>query len=239
MSTPNTPAPLNPRLERGLHERIFFLRASKMRTFQGLKYEVKGTRSTIYYVRVSTEEGATCTCRDYEYRRVRCKHIYFILKRIWKLDDLDKQKWTIAEIDREMREHKDIYNVEGLPPARLDLNHMPPRLPWIGEDCGVCYEEMKDIIAMLGIEELSTEDQQKVNRARRLEKFLTQPFHVAETFTGIQGKYVSLEETLRSFEDIADGKYDDIPEQAFYMVGNIEEALEQAEKMKSQKSKKS
>ncbi|MBN2372332.1 F0F1 ATP synthase subunit beta [bacterium] len=98
------------------------------------------------------------------------------------------------------------------------------------------YRDLQDLIAILGLEELSEEDRQIVTRARRLEKFLTQPFFVAETFTGIQGRYVSLEETLNGFEDIADGKYDDVPEQAFYMVGTIDEALKQAEKIKSKKS---
>jgi F-type H+-transporting ATPase subunit beta len=99
------------------------------------------------------------------------------------------------------------------------------------------YKELQDLIAILGLEELSEEDRNVVIRARKLEKFFTQPFFVAETFTGIPGKYVSLEETLKGFEEIADGKYDDVPEQAFYMVGTVEEALEQAEKMKSEKAK--
>ncbi|MFH0926777.1 MAG: F0F1 ATP synthase subunit beta [bacterium] len=99
------------------------------------------------------------------------------------------------------------------------------------------YKDLQDLIAILGLEELSEEDRQVVTRARRLQKFLTQPFFVAETFTGIQGKYVPLGETLKAFEDLTDGKYDHIPEQAFYMVGTIEEALEQAEKMKSQNDK--
>ena len=98
------------------------------------------------------------------------------------------------------------------------------------------YRDLQDLIAILGLEELSEEDRVVVTRARRLEKFLTQPFFVAETFTGIHGRYVSLEETLNGFEDIADGKYDDVPEQAFYMVGTVEEALKQADKMKSKKS---
>lgn len=94
------------------------------------------------------------------------------------------------------------------------------------------YRELQDLIAILGLEELSEEDRNVVVRARRLEKFFTQPMFVAETFTGMKGKYVSLEDTLKGFEEIADGKYDDVPEQAFYMVGTVEEALEQAEKMK-------
>lgn len=94
------------------------------------------------------------------------------------------------------------------------------------------YKELQDLIAILGLEELSEEDRTVVIRARKLEKFFTQPMFVAETFTGMKGKYVSLEDTLKGFEEIADGKYDDVPEQAFYMVGTVEEALEQAEKMK-------
>lgn len=98
------------------------------------------------------------------------------------------------------------------------------------------YKELQDLIAILGLEELSEEDRAVVVRARRLEKFFTQPMFVAETFTGMKGKYVSLEDTLKGFEEIADGKYDDVPEQAFYMVGTIEDALEQAEKMKAVKN---
>jgi F-type H+-transporting ATPase subunit beta len=101
------------------------------------------------------------------------------------------------------------------------------------------YKDLQDLIAILGLEELSEEDRIAVTRARRLQKFLTQPFHVAETFTGIQGRYVTLEETLDGFEAICDGKYDDMPEQAFYMVGNLEEALAQADKFKEmEKSEK-
>ncbi|MGA1844489.1 MAG: F0F1 ATP synthase subunit beta [bacterium] len=98
------------------------------------------------------------------------------------------------------------------------------------------YRDLQDLIAILGLEELSEEDRVVVTRARRLEKFLTQPFFVAETFTGIHGRYVSLEETLNGFEAIAEGQYDDVPEQAFYMVGTIDEALKQADKIKSKKS---
>jgi F-type H+-transporting ATPase subunit beta len=90
------------------------------------------------------------------------------------------------------------------------------------------YKELQDIIAILGMEELSAEDKVTVNRARRLQKFLSQPFFVAENFTGFPGKYVKLEDTIRSFREICEGKYDDLPEQAFYMVGSIEEAVEKA-----------
>ncbi len=90
------------------------------------------------------------------------------------------------------------------------------------------YKELQDIIAILGMEELSDEDKVTVSRARKIERFLSQPFHVAETFTGRPGKYVKVEDTVRGFKEICDGKYDDIPEQAFYMAGGIEEVLENA-----------
>ena len=94
------------------------------------------------------------------------------------------------------------------------------------------YKELQDIIAILGIDELSDEDKQIVARARRLQRFLSQPFHVAEQFTGRPGKYVKLEDTIRSFKEIVDGKHDALPEQAFYMQGTIEDVLEAAERMK-------
>ncbi len=90
------------------------------------------------------------------------------------------------------------------------------------------YKDLQDIIAILGIDELSDEDKLTVSRARRIQKFLSQPFFVAEQFTGIPGKYVKLEDSIRAFQEIAAGKYDDLPEQAFYMVGTIEEAQEKA-----------
>ena len=96
------------------------------------------------------------------------------------------------------------------------------------------YKELQDIIAILGIDELSEEDKMTVARARKIQKFLSQPFFVAEQFTGIPGKYVALTDTIRGFREIADGKHDDIPEQAFYMVGGIEEVLEQSEKLKAE-----
>jgi len=95
------------------------------------------------------------------------------------------------------------------------------------------YRELQDIIAILGMDELSEEDKVTVARARKLQKFLSQPFFVAEQFTGIPGRYVKLEDTIRGFREIVDGKHDHIPEQAFYMMGGIEEALERAEKMKA------
>ncbi|GAA5443783.1 ATP synthase subunit beta [Microbulbifer sp. NBRC 101763] len=94
------------------------------------------------------------------------------------------------------------------------------------------YKELKDIIAILGMDELSEEDKQTVARARKIERFLSQPFHVAEIFTGAPGKYVSLKETIRGFQGILNGEYDHMPEQAFYMVGTIDEAVEKANKTK-------
>ncbi|RME63239.1 MAG: F0F1 ATP synthase subunit beta, partial [Nitrospirae bacterium] len=93
------------------------------------------------------------------------------------------------------------------------------------------YKELQDIIAILGMEELSDEDKLIVARARKLQRFLSQPFHVAEQFTGRPGRYVKLEDTIKGFKGILEGKYDDLPEQAFYMVGTIEEAEEKAKQM--------
>jgi F-type H+-transporting ATPase subunit beta len=95
------------------------------------------------------------------------------------------------------------------------------------------YKELQDIIAILGIEELSDEDKITVARARKIQRFLSQPFHVAETFTGKAGKYVKLEDTVRGFKEICEGKHDDIPEQAFYMKGGIEEVVTAAKEMAS------
>ncbi|EPC00738.1 F0F1 ATP synthase subunit beta [Litchfieldella anticariensis FP35 = DSM 16096] len=94
------------------------------------------------------------------------------------------------------------------------------------------YKELKDIIAILGMDELSDEDKLTVARARKIQRFLSQPFFVAEVFTGSPGKYVSLKETIQGFQGILDGKYDELPEQAFYMVGTIDEAVEKANSMK-------
>ena len=93
------------------------------------------------------------------------------------------------------------------------------------------YKELKDIIAILGMDELSEEDKMAVARARKIERFLSQPFHVAGIFTGSPGKYVSLKDTIAGFQGILAGQYDDLPEQAFYMVGSIEEAVEKAQKL--------
>ncbi len=90
------------------------------------------------------------------------------------------------------------------------------------------YKELQDIIAILGIDELSEEDKVIVGRARRLQRFLSQPFFVAEQFTGLEGKFVELEDTIRSFKEVVEGRHDELPEQAFYLVGNIDEAVEKA-----------
>ena len=95
------------------------------------------------------------------------------------------------------------------------------------------YKDLQDIIAILGIDELSEEDKLTVARARKIERFLSQPFFVAQQFTGLEGKYVKIEDTIRGFKEIVEGKHDSIPEQAFYMMGTIEEVLEKAEKMKT------
>ena len=94
------------------------------------------------------------------------------------------------------------------------------------------YKELQDIIAILGMDELSEEDKETVNRARKIQRFLSQPFFVAEQFSGISGKYVKLEDTIKGFKEIIEGKHDDLPEQAFYMVGTIEEAVEKAKTLK-------
>jgi F-type H+-transporting ATPase subunit beta len=95
------------------------------------------------------------------------------------------------------------------------------------------YKDLQDIIAILGIDELSEDDKLTVARARKLQRFLSQPFFVAEQFTGFKGKYVPIADTIKGFKEIASGKYDDLPEQAFYMVGTIEEAVEKARGMQS------
>ncbi|MEW6194583.1 MAG: F0F1 ATP synthase subunit beta [Bacteroidota bacterium] len=95
------------------------------------------------------------------------------------------------------------------------------------------YKDLQDIINILGMDELSEDDKVVVRRARRIQRFLSQPFHVAEQFTGFQGKYVKLEDTVRSFKEILEGKHDDLPEQAFMYVGTIEEAVEKAKKLQS------
>ena len=97
------------------------------------------------------------------------------------------------------------------------------------------YRELQDIIAILGVEELSEEDKQVVARARRIERFLSQPFLVAEAFTGKKGNVTPLSETIRSFEEICDGKHDSLPEQAFMYVGPVEEAVAAAKRMESGK----
>ena len=93
------------------------------------------------------------------------------------------------------------------------------------------YKELRDIIAILGMDELAPEDKLAVARARKIQRFLSQPFFVAQVFTGTEGKYVSLKETIRGFKMIANGECDSLPEQAFYMVGSIDEAFEKAKKI--------
>ncbi len=95
------------------------------------------------------------------------------------------------------------------------------------------YKDLQDIIAILGMDELSEEDRLVVARARKIQRFLSQPFHVAEVFTGTPGVYVQLQDTIKAFKEIVDGKHDDLPEQAFYMVGTIEQAVEKAKKLAS------
>jgi len=90
------------------------------------------------------------------------------------------------------------------------------------------YKDLQDIIAILGMDELSEEDKKTVARARKIERFFSQPMFVAEQFTGLAGKFVKIEDTIRGFREIAEGKHDNLPEQAFYMVGGIEDAIEKA-----------
>lgn len=134
---------------------------------------------------------------------------------------------------------------QGIYPA-VDPTHSTSQIlePWaVGEEhvavarqCKAYlqrYGSLQDLIAILGVEELSEEDKTVVVRSRRLQKFLSQPFFVAEQYTGIEGRYVPVEETIRGFKEICEGKHDDVPEQAFYMVGTIDEALEKAERLAS------
>jgi len=95
------------------------------------------------------------------------------------------------------------------------------------------YKDLQDIIAILGIDELSDEDKLIVARARKIQRFLSQPFHVASQFTGREGKYVVLKDTIRGFKEIVEGKHDEIPEQAFYMQGTIDDVLEEAERLRA------
>ena len=116
----------------------------------------------------------------------------------------------------------------------ITASHLPYNrngLKFFTKDGGVEHE---DIIAILGMEELSDEDKLTVSRARKIQRFLSQPFFVAEVFTGSPGKYVPLKETVRGFKEILEGKYDDLPENAFYMVGTIDEAVEKARKIKEE-----
>jgi F-type H+-transporting ATPase subunit beta len=99
------------------------------------------------------------------------------------------------------------------------------------------YKELQDIIAILGIEELSEDDKLVVTRARKMQRFLSQPFNVAQRFTGREGRYVPVKETVRGFLEILEGKHDDLPEGAFYMVGTIDEAVEQGEQLKKEENR--
>jgi len=96
------------------------------------------------------------------------------------------------------------------------------------------YKDLQDIIAILGIEELSEEDKLIVARARKIQKFFSQPFFVAEQFTGLQGRYVKVEDTIKGFKMLIEGELDEVPEQAFFMAGPVEEVLERAEKMRAE-----
>ena len=119
----------------------------------------------------------------------------------------------------------------------LDPNVVSPEHYAVARDVqGILqrYKELQDIIAILGMDELSEDDKLVVGRARKVQRFLSQPFHVAEVFTGIPGRYVKLSDTIRGFREILDGKHDDLPEQAFLMVGTIEEAVEKARSMAQQ-----
>ena len=149
---------------------------------------------------------------------------------------------TFAHLDATVVLSRDIASL-GIYPAVDPLDSTSRQLdPWVSGDehydvarsvQGTLqrYKELKDIIAILGMDELSEEDKLTVSRARKIQRFLSQPFFVAEVFTGAPGKYVSLKDTIRGFKGIVAGEYDDLPEQAFYMVGTIEEAVEKAKNL--------
>ena len=103
-----------------------------------------------------------------------------------------------------------------------------------GESILQRYKELQDIIAIMGMDELSEDDKLVVNRARKIQRFLSQPFSVAEQFTGMEGRYVPIKETIRGFREILDGKHDELPESAFLFVGTIDEAIAKAKKMKEE-----
>ena len=139
---------------------------------------------------------------------------------------------------RAVAKHRRAGHLPGGGPAGFDQRQLDPNV--IGHEhydtarrvqATLRYKELKDIIAILGMDELSEDDKLAVARARKIERFFSQPFHVAEVFTGSPGKYVSLKETIRGFKGIVDGDYDHLPEQAFYMVGTIDEAVEKAKKI--------
>ena len=151
---------------------------------------------------------------------------------------------TFAHLDATVVLSRDIASL-GIYPAVDPLDSTSRQLDpnVIGEEHYQCtrdvqgvlqrYKELKDIIAILGMDELSEDDKLAVARARKIQRFLSQPFHVAEVFTGAPGVYVSLAETIRAFRGIVDGEYDHLPEQAFYMVGTIDEAIEKAKKLEA------
>ncbi|WP_043768884.1 F0F1 ATP synthase subunit beta [Algiphilus aromaticivorans] len=151
---------------------------------------------------------------------------------------------TFAHLDATVVLSRDIASL-GIYPAVDPLDSTSRQLDpnVIGEEHYQCtrdvqgvlqrYKELKDIIAILGMDELSEDDKLAVSRARKIQRFLSQPFHVAEVFTGSPGVYVSLAETIRAFRGIVDGEYDHLPEQAFYMVGTIDEAIEKAKKLEA------
>ena len=142
-----------------------------------------------------------------------------------KLDFIKK----VSEVDlRKIDDNQDEYIMgilDFLKPKKKE-EQLTSFLPQEIYEAGVL--ELQDIIAIFGMDELSEEDKETVNRARKIQRFLSQPFFVAEKFSGFKGKYVKLEDSIKGFKEILDGKHDGIPEQAFYMVGTIEEAVEQA-----------
>jgi F-type H+-transporting ATPase subunit beta len=141
--------------------------------------------------------------------------------------------------DRAQPRDRRAWHLSGGRPARLDLARARPRV--VGQEHYDTarrvqetlqkYKSLQDIIAILGMDELSEEDKLTVARARKIQRFLSQPFHVAEVFTGIPGKFVQIEDTVKSFKAVVDGEYDHLPEAAFYMVGGIDEAVEKAKKL--------
>ena len=145
-----------------------------------------------------------------------------------------------ARVDQERRQIAELGIYPAVDPLASTSRILDPRV--IGEEHYTVartvkqilqrYKDLQDIIAILGIDELSEDDKLTVSRARKIQRFLSQPFFVAEQFTGFKGKYVPIAETVKGFKEITEGKHDDLPEQAFYMVGPIEEVVEKARTMK-------